>query len=462
MSVPSTEQLKRKERTHPWGFPNPTVIIDSQSAPPLRGIEAEQQFYRMFLMGSGDDIAVTNYQIDGSYLTYLTQCLNIPVPQIHRIQNAMTGTLTGDIIAQPQICAEIAQLIPQGYKVQFFNFLEEEEALAQFLEGSEKVHTPTYAKNLEMYKRLGTKTGFREFCTQFGIPMPQGAVCHSIEEVMQVTHEIDGDAILKADTGTGGAELGSNATITHTAFQTDGIDSVTKAIQHLSPSDPPYDVQKKLKGMFEGSLHIFLNTNGELVIEPTVFGQFSHEGSYVGGHYPNHLPSGFNSKMTDLAKTKIIPALKKVGATGMHCMDCLFDPKTGEVYFIEDNTRPGALDFIHHFVQKVADTYDLDNPVWYHYQLPIKQIAGREVTFAEIQLVLSSGEQNLLTPLDDFVLLSNPNVLPYGYSLHLTAVSSGQDSSPEKAKKMYEKAMEKLIRHFGYAGEKIEIPEYEK
>lgn len=456
----ASEKIHSAEK-RPYGFPQPTILLDSQSAPKLIGDDIEQQYYRLAVaMGSPNDIALVNYQINQSYLDYTQQTLGIPLPQIVQIKNSGKGTLTRDILNQPDVMAQLQELVGQGYKMQFFNFLEDEVKLAQQFN-----ENPTYAANLGEYLKLGTKTGFREFCQKHNIPMPQGAVCHTMQEVQQAIEEIGSDCIIKSDEGTGGAELGSNVHISYESFLTaqkhDRLHAgklehhLKKKMSKLVPSQAPYDVQKKLENVMEGSLHIFLNDDGTVFIDPVVFGQFAHEGSYKGGHFPNRLPSGFNEKMMAIAQ-KITAALKEEGATGMHCMDCLYNPQTHEVSFIEDNTRPGALDFIHHFVLKIADANKLKNPHWYHYQLPIKEIAGRAVPFEEVQAIL--GDQ--LIPSDSFVAISNPNVLAYGYDLHLTGISGGENGSSDQALIVYQKAVEKLKNHFGYTGS-IAIPQYE-
>lgn len=446
-----SEKVQSGEK-RPYGFPKPTILLDSQSAPKLIGDEIEQQYYRLAVaMGSQNDIALVNYPIHQGYIDYTQNTLGIPLPHIVQIDNKGGGTLTRDILNQPEVVQQLQELVGNGYKMQFFNFLEDEVSLAKKF-----TENPTYAANLEEYLKLGTKTGFREFCIKHGIPMPQGAVCHNMGEMQQVIGEIGGDFIIKSDEGTGGAELGSNISVSYKQYLTsDTATYLNDKLSQLVPAEWPFDVQKKLENVMEGSLHIFLKDDGTVFIDPVVFGQFAHEGSYKGGHFPNHLPHGFNEKMMQIAK-KITHALAQEGATGMHCMDCLFNPQTQEISFIEDNTRPGALDFIHHFVSKIADANKIKNPHWYHYQLPIKEIAGRAVPFEEVQTILG----DMLVPGDSFVAISNPNVLSYGYDLHLTGISGGENGSSDDALVAYQHAVEKLKNHFGYLGN-IAIPQYE-
>lgn len=446
-----SEKTQHSEK-RPYGFPQPTIHIDAQTSPILIGVKAEQEYDRMAVsMGLPQDIALVNHQMNQAYLDYAKQVLGIPLPQIIQINDVGTGTLTRDILAQDEVMAQLHELVGKGYKMQFFNFLEDEVKLAQQFN-----ENPTYAANLGEYLKLGTKTGFRDFCKKHHIPIPQGAVCQNEKEMAQAIEEIGADFFIKSDEGTGGAELGSNVEISYGQYAaSDKPNYLKEKMAQLVPAEWPFDVQKKLENVMEGSLHIFLNNDGSVYLDPVVFGQFAHEGSYKGGHFPNRLPAGFNEKMMAIAD-KITTALKEEGATGMHCMDCLYNPQTHEISFIEDNTRPGALDFIHHFVLKIADANKLKNPHWYHYQLPIKEIAGRAVPFEEVQAIL--GDQ--LIPGDSFVAISNPNVLAYGYDLHLTGISGGKNGSSDQALIAYQKAVEKLKNYFGYKGT-IAIPQYE-
>jgi hypothetical protein len=469
--MPAQGELTGKTESQKWGFPQNTLITDSQSAAPLRNKISEQVFYRMFLMGKPSDIALVNYPIDSTYLGYLNNTLKVPIPEIVQIPNTGSGFLTGDILQQPETLKTLHGLIHQkNFKIQFFNLTPDEVVLAKVLSNpthvmsaeeatqGETLPNPTYIKNLEVGEYLGTKTGFREFCEANSIQMPPGKICQNFEHVVgTIAEDLKGSGVvIKSFSGTGGAELGSNVQISadELAKHAGDIDQfLSEKMTHLSPSEPPYVVEQKLE-LPEASLHIFLDDKGNTVIEPVVFGQFAHEGSYVGGHHPNGFTHEFNKKIKKLAKKTIIPALKKIGATGMHCMDFLYDEKTNEFYFIEDNTRPGALDFISHFVNKVASTHKLENPAWYHYNLPIKQITqNNNVTFEEIMAVLGDS----LTPGDSFVLVSNPNVLPYGGDLHLTGVTTGGDSSPEAAKQAYMNAVEKLKAYYKFDAE-IHIP----
>lgn len=422
-----------------WGFPNPTILIDSQSSPALKGIEPEQRYYRLYLMGKSEDVVVVDYPIDQTYLNYLKKDLKLSLPAFIQIQNVGGQTLSENILAQEGVVDNLKKLVAAGYKMQFFNLNGDEIDLAKSLAN------PSYIKDLDLTSHLGTKVGFREFCIANGIPMPKGQVCNSEEEAEKAVAALKSDVVIKSSKGTGGKELGSNQVISYFDYLKDKT-IIRGAVNHLTPSEPPYVVEQKLE-LPEASLHIFIDDDGKVIVKPVAFGQFAHDQSYNGGHYPNDFPEALNEKILKLANSFIVPALQKIGATGFHCMDFLYDKTKGDVFFIEDNTRPGALDFIHHFVTRVVEANFKDAKYsWYHKLLSLKELGVKSINFSEIYEAIG----DLLNPaLGGFALISNPDVLPYGYDLHLTAVVTGKDSSQEEAKKVYKSIVDELKSHYG-------------
>lgn len=432
------EKLSTKEGS--WGLPKPTILIDSQSSPALKGIEVEQRYYRLYLMGKSQDVVVVDYPVDQEYLEYHKNVLHLPVPNFLQIQNVGGQTLSENILMQDAVVKKMKDLVEAGYMVQFFNLNGDELNLAQTLSN------PTYIVNLEATTHLGTKDGFREFCMKNGIPMPKGFICDSEEAVKQAIAEIKSDVIIKSSKGTGGKELGSNAVLTVADFE-GNPSAISEAIASLTPQEPPYVVEAKLD-LPEASLHIFIDDEGEVVIKPVTFGQLAHEQSYNGGYYPNDFPKDMNDKIIGLANSAIVPALKRMGATGFHCMDFLYDKSKGEIYFIEDNTRPGALDFVHHFVAKVVDSnFPGATFSWYHKIVPLSELGIESASFAQVYDLI---EDYLQPGPEGFAVLSNPDVLPYGYGLHLSAVSMGPNQSQAEAERIHELIVNKLKSYYGH------------
>ncbi len=430
-----------------WGFPGPTVVIDSQSTSPLRGIEAEQRFYRMYLMAKEGDLVLTDYPIDRGYWQYLDS-LKLSLPKIVSVPNFRSDTLSLNAMVDHGPGISVTDYLKyyigkRGARIQFFNLSPDEITLAQ------KLGNPTYIADLSAAENIGTKTGFRSFGEEYGVPMPAGFIANSATEVWEFAQSLGKDVIVKASAGTGGEELGSNVSLRRESWQSLGTTELAGFLEsHLSPSHPPYVVEEKLK-LPEASLHLFLDQTGKVVYPPEILGQIAHRGSYVGGYFPFDQSNGPMKVAIDVAQDRIVPGLKRTGATGFHCFDFLYAPG-GEVYFIEDNTRPGALDFIKHFVVRVLEAQNLGEHghSWYHLNVPLESLGRQRMSFQEASTCLS----DILDPgsvesrrLGAFGLLSNPDVLPYGYALHLTAVSYGNGHSMARAKELHEQMVQKLI-----------------
>ena len=467
--MPLKETGISSEVVKPLTMP-PTVFVDAQPALSMKGIDAEQRFVRAILMAREDDVVLLNYQMDPLFIQYLAGLFGDNMPTITQLAHSGDNTLTEDILTNSDNFAK-AQAALKDRHVQYFIQMDKEVELAEKLDNTNEGETSTYSKDIRGTEKLGSKAGFREFCQKYKVPMPAGAIIGSdnpaeIQQIIrQVQEEVRGKVMLKAGApgATGGEEMHSNTTVTEADLQ--DVDAVVQLLQRVSPAQPPYVVEEKIKTPEgctkppEGSLHIFIDNDGNVVIPPTLYGQISEYNTYVGGYAPIDdvtMPEAMRKKIIDFANTTIVPALKAEGLTGFHCMDFLFDPQTRDFRFIEDNTRPGALDFIAHFADRVSDTFHPREPyAWMHHTLDIagilrsQHIIGENekfvTTFEEVQAIVGTD----LDPRSgEFALLSVPDVLPFSYALHLTTVSTGEESSVEMAKQNYDRISKKIIDAF--------------
>ena len=440
------EQLK-------WGFPKPTIVVESASAAAFKGIEEKQYYRRMYLMCGKDDIYVVNkkYPIDSDYSAYLKNVLGVELPTFLELefpspQSSLTTSMIADHYhngnGKENTYDLIDLFIASGCKLQFFEVTQDEVEFANHF------GNPTYSKNLSNYFNIGTKPGFKSFCFENNIPTPSGSVCHDIDELLTVASEIGPELIIKASEGTGGEDFGSNVSI-HVPEDLNGKNLKTiieKKLLLLKPNTFPIIVEKKLQ-LPEGSLHFFINESGQIIFEPTVFNQIAKNYSYVGGFYPNHLPQEVVTLANIIAQENIIPALIEIGATGFHCLDFLYDEKTNLIFFIEDNTRPGALDIVDHFVKNVISANNLGYQYsWFHLLVPLSELGiTGGVSFGELEKIIKDP----MIPGQNFVLISSPDILPFGFSLLLTGISCGKDASIQQAKTIHQLAVNKLKNYYG-------------
>lgn len=439
-----TEMEKGGEKLK-FGFPNKTIIIDSQSAPPLRGEVSEQVYKRMYLMGTSEDIVLheEQYPIDSNYLNYLSGTLNLDLPNFVSVPSTNSGTLTGDILSNVDSIQYLKEKIAGDYKIQYFGLSDDlEYPLSQILGNG------SYNANFEGVLNLGTKTGFREFCERHNLPMPKGKVCENMSDVVETVYNVNGNSLmLKARSGTAGEELGSNVEITKeeiSQYAEDGelTDLLQVKINHLSPSDYPLVAEQKLPYKDEGSLHVFIDHEGNVIYEPHIIGQLAEKGSYKGGFMPNGLDKDLESKILKLANNKIVPALQSEGLTGFHCFDFMYDEKKQEFAFIEDNTRPGALDFINHMVARVIEANGLSEDYsFFSKNTSLDTLNLDSTSFEEIHDILGDHldpNSAISKEMGVFALVSNPDTLPLGGDLILTVVSTtGGEEGTKKAEAVY-------------------------
>ena len=157
---------------------------------------------------------------------------------------------------------------------------------------------------------------------------------------------------------------------------------------------------------------------------------------------PNGLDSEFEGKILKLAQEKIVPALQEEGLTGFHCFDFMYDENKHEFAFIEDNTRPGALDFINHFVARVIEANGLNEDYSYFSKnTSLGSLNIDSTNFGEIKNILGDHldpNSQISKEMGVFALVSNPDVLPLGGDLILTVVSTeGGEEGTKKAEAVY-------------------------
>ncbi|MBD3363316.1 hypothetical protein GF362_06385 [Candidatus Dojkabacteria bacterium] len=443
------EPIKEKLK---YGFPNKTLIIDSQTAPPLRGVDVEQVYKRMYLMGQPEDICFyeEHLPIDVDYLKYLQKTLNVDIPEFISVPDGGTGTLPGDMLVDPRSIDFLQSKILEGYNIQFFNISEDLEVPLVNLVGNS-----TYCQDFEKVMNLGTKTGFRQFCEKYQVPVPYGKVCENIDDIVDIIMNLDMKSImLKSRSGTAGGELGSNIVVEEQEigqYSSNGTldELIQLKIQGLCPSEFPLVAEQKLNLPSEGSIHIFIDQNGDVIYKPTIFGQIAEAGSYKGGFYPNNIDRAFEYIILEFADQTLVPALQSEGLTGFHCFDFLYDECTQDFALIEDNTRPGALDFINHFVQKVIESNGFgDEFTWYTKNISLEKLGMETTNFAHIREVLGDyidPHSELTKKIGAFGLVSNPDVLRYGGDLNLTVVVlEDSEDSISKARDLYNQLVEKI------------------
>lgn len=420
---PSVERKK-------WGFQIPTCFIDTQSAPALAGVEPEQKYMRAFLMAGQGDLVVTDFPLNQEYVGgYLGGVLKLDLPQFMVIPDFDQPTLSNNLLKHPESIKAINQWLTRtGGQLLYFNITQKEIYLTDAL-GNPKL----VCGNIKEVINLGTKTGFKRLCQELGLPTPKGGVCFSVDGTVNLAQEIIGNGgagFIKAKEGTGGTDLQSNVLFSASELGKSGLDIERYIRGKLEKFGgllgDEWVVEEMVEGR-DGSIHFYIDPCDGFS-EHLVLGALSHDNSYVGGYYPYQMtPIEFS--LMALAESRLMPEFQKRGVTGFHCFDF-----KGE-YFLEDNVRPGALDFINQFVARIAEKHFFGYPYsWYHCHVPIPKPTNFETVFS----LLSSRLSPLHLHDGCFAAVSNVEILPYGRALDLTAVSVGENCSVEKARAYFE------------------------
>ncbi|MDP1710092.1 MAG: hypothetical protein Q8L28_00540 [bacterium] len=434
---PDSENLNGKpERT--WKYRRPTVLVESQSAPVLKGDPAEQSYMRAFPLTSPKDLVVTDFELNACYITdYLGSTLGFDLPKFVVVPKNGSGCLSENLMSSNDSVGAIRDwhLQTDGLgKIQFFNVTESEKKLA------EKVGVEATCGDINKAIEIGSKTGFRRLCEKLGVPMPEGYICGDEVSTEEAIGKLFGDGknvLIKSENGTGGTELKSNILLSQSEYENSKLPFKEYVSQKLGYFDgvlgKEWVVEEVIQGD-DGSIHAYIQD--QLHADPSfVLGAISENNSYVGGYWP-FVGTSETEKMRAIVDQILIPELQKTGVYGYHC----FDFKDGK--FLEDNVRQGALDFIDGTVARAAEIhFPGQNYAFWHSHVPV----SRPTNFNEVWAKFKP----YLTPTNNFNhllgIVTNPEVLPFGRSLDLTAVSFGQGSSLGRAKRHFEELV-KIVR----------------
>lgn len=414
-----------------WGFRQPTVLVESQSAPALIGDPAEQAYIRAFVLASSSDMVITDFPLNSTYLhEYLEGILGLDLPEFNVTKTNGARCLSENIMSDGAIKEKTKGWASgkQGVaRIQFFNVTPYEKALQAQL-GIEAT-----CGNVDLTIAFGSKPGFRRLCEGLGLPMPEGYICSNLDLTVQVAEKFmrsGRKALIKSQHGTGGTDLKSNVMISEKDFMETGMerieDYVLSKMEELGRVlGEEWVVEEEVVGE-DGSVHVYIH-DANNADEPFILGALSENNSYVGGYWP-FVANGRFVQMATMVRDVMVPHLQKMRVYGYHC----FDFKGP--HFLEDNARQGALDFIDGIVNRISRIHFPRVPyAFWHNHVSIPQPLSFERTFLLLKDFMDPQKSD-----GNFLVITNPEVLPYGRSLDLTAVSFGNESSVDKARRYFE------------------------
>lgn len=426
----TTEILKQTEKQK-WGYRQPVILVESQSAPILLGDPPEQAYMRGCNIAKKGDLVVTDFPLNKLYVEgYLGGVLGFDLPEYLVVDRVDAGCLSDNLLDPRN--QDYLKMIEQFWlskgqmpKLQFFNVTEHELSLMRALKIEATCGDP------EMAIEVGSKPGFRRLCESLGIPMPKGVVCRSLEETIGAVSAllVEGkEVMIKTENGTGGTDLKSNVVIRK-------LDEVLEKIANFDGFlGEEWVVEEKVEGD-DGSIHVFIKDE-QSAEKSSILGAISTDNSYVGGYFPFE-PGEEQIRMLKMVDEILVPRLQELGVYGHHCLDFKGDR------FLEDNVRPGALDFIHGMVVRIAEKHFWGKPyAYWHCHVD----TSGPTDFDRVYGVLSEYLDPKSARDGCMAMVSNQEVLPFGRSLDLTAISFGDGASVEKAKAFFDTLAEIVKR----------------
>lgn len=398
------------------------IIIESQSNPQFLGKPLEQSYDQRggLCNGAPGDLVVTASPYDPGYLAYWRE-LGFSLPTLISVgEDGPPITLSERILRDEKSIKAIQDYAKgKACRVELFSVEDTEIKLAQ------QLGLPVYS-NLEFAKRYTSKTEFRRFAAQIGLPLIDGEICRSIDDVIRFTEKMlkDGNgAIVKSERGTGGMKLAAAARI-------DSTESIVSALQSISKLGKEFLAERFISGkLSEAALHFEIDFDGNYhflgIYDQCPLGA----SGVVGAAYPSGLEPGLKTYVLHTLDSVLIPALQREGYLGYCCMDTMVKPV---IHFMDFNPRKGSFRYIHDAVLRL---YPEGNASFM--QITMKNLPS--MTFNEVRHKLGPlSERN-----DDrgWVMATNPGVFRYGV-VDLTGISL---NSRREAENLVLKAQELLL-----------------
>ena len=378
------------------------LILDSQSLDLFINKEDEQAFDQRagLCQGGPRDIVVTTNPYDPTYLRYW-EGLGYYLPKLITAGPFQKDASLSDLIRiKPEVQAEILRHNPT--RVEIFHPSAREELLFQNLP------VPAYV-NLSFAQQYQMKNEFKRLFLQAGIPtLPfiDMTFDHSLSWT-DVVKELGSDKLIaKKVYGSGGKSLGM---ITPLNSESDFLQlDLTQG----------YIIEPQIKVSKEIAVHWEIRADGTVKFIG-YFGQIGQDLSYVGTEFPININRGLRRNL-DHGFDRLTSEIAKLGGLGFMCCDVLVD-ENDNVFWSDLNPRKGAILFIFDAIRRLRRYRNLGNVQILH-----KHFSKTKFTsFEEVQSVLGP----LLDPENgDFVLITNPGAIQYGY-LDVTCVCRSKNAT---------------------------------
>lgn len=402
------------------------VIIDTQSNRLFRGIASEQAYDQrggLCEVGSRGLVVTTN-SFDPQYLRYWSETLGFDLPRFMEVGPFDPHyTLSELLLQKPELQRKLKRIVQGSQaRLEFFCIEESERELASVL------GIPAHC-NFEVAITLARKPAFKRLFDEVGIPTPPWFSCSDWEEFVAkkrtVLKGID-SIVVKAGDGTGGLACGGM----FLARNQGEIEALISQNGHLGKD---FLVEELIPGAQTVSVHWEMLPKES----PRIIGIFHQRGEYAykGVSWPTSITAKTRKQILADITEKLGYQLGRMKALGFFCGDIVVD-RNGRHWWVDLNPRKGAILYVYNMIQRISALH-FGGAKCYFFHEHIHFSEKIDPSFSEIKGKL----RNLISPQEQFVTITNPGVIPFGY-VDITGVSL---NSLREAKVALKKAKGRLL-----------------
>jgi len=307
------------------------------------------------------DILVTSLAIDQNYLDYFTKILRISVPNIFVAKKFNTNLLQSVIDSKDELVAFIKEKQEQGIvkkklQMSVFEADERDIELLAALQNAGLGDSLTSECNYDLLE-LGSKDGFRSFCSKHEITQLPGGTFKSVEELEQFIlkqHEEGHTVVVKSIHGIGGGgqmRLRPSSTDEGEKLKKEEKETIEKWIRTNKAVEAEQFAESPES---EHVVDIFIdpseNHHNAVLFDQIVKSNDDSAGmAYYGAKYPSKNEEAKNTIMQQVDSV-IAPRLHEAGYRGPAGIDVLWKP----LHFMELNMRTDAITYIKHLTDRVG------------------------------------------------------------------------------------------------------------
>ena len=353
---------------------------------------------RCLVLAKDEDIVVTSYKIDPSYLCYLTNLGIGPGPTLY-CPSKVTQDLAASILEDRYLLDELKSRA-EGYGVDIFVPGQSVDLL-----NAELQMPVNFPRNF--YDSYSTKTGFYQLARDIDLPTPNYFVAneHNHRKFMKFASDFK-NTVFKSNNTIGGLGVFS------------GLPS-RENFTNVSGNSPTYVIEEAIETRHHGSVQLFYTDDDQyrMIIDEC----FATNNSFVGFEYPPNFDLSIVSLIEAHAHS-VAQYIKRGNVDITYCGIDFIISKSGDIFFHDLNPRKTGVLYPMAFIERFLKRERLNS---YHVKTITLRIRA-DLTFSDIFRVLEPSGLLIKNKNDEGILIFNPQRLSTG-CLSLIALAWDSD-----------------------------------